>query len=235
MIATYLSCVSCEKEDINFINSTANAEAAPNYARATNTANPYTVRNMKKANASQGTDGVFETTFHELGHASHFKKVGSSYWIKYINYIITYGAYGDGHGMNNEYVALGEAWGYHIGYFLTLQEFGSTNGIISINGFENFDPVQKPSNADVVRYGTPIYNWRGWIPAGIILDITDTQADWVRTGYRDNVSGYTYQNIYNAMDSDVTSPQKLRDRLLSENGNLDETDLRNLFEAYYWD
>ncbi len=72
------------------------------------------------------TDRVFETTFHELGHASHFKKVGSSYWIKYINYIITYGSYGDGHGRNSGYCAVGEMWGYYIGARLAEEEFGTT-------------------------------------------------------------------------------------------------------------
>ena len=71
------------------------------------------------------TDRVFETTFHELGHASHFKKVGSSYWIKYINYIITYGSYGDGHGKNSGYCGVGEMWGYYIGARLAEEEFGT--------------------------------------------------------------------------------------------------------------
>lgn len=76
-----------------------------------------------KANASQGTDGVYETTFHELGHASHFKKVGRGYWIKYINYIITYGSYGDGHGYNAGHAGVGEMWGYYIGARLAEEEF----------------------------------------------------------------------------------------------------------------
>lgn len=79
-----------------------------------------------KANESQGTDGVFETTFHELGHASHHKKVGSGYWVKYINYIMTYGAYGDGSGHNSGHAGVGEMWGYHIGARLAEEEFGTT-------------------------------------------------------------------------------------------------------------
>lgn len=71
-----------------------------------------------KANASQGTDGVFETTFHELGHASHYRKVGNGYWVKYINYIITYGSksnpYGDGHGKNAGVCGVGEMWGNYF-------------------------------------------------------------------------------------------------------------------------
>ncbi|MCF6213955.1 MAG: hypothetical protein L3J45_08020 [Flavobacteriaceae bacterium] len=88
------------------------------------------------ANASQGTDGVFETTFHELAHASHFAKVGSGYWIKYINYIITYGKksnpYGDGHGYNSGYAGVGEMWGYYIGARLAEEEFRTTKFYVTL-------------------------------------------------------------------------------------------------------
>lgn len=79
-----------------------------------------------RAGSSKGTDGVFSTTFHELAHASHFKKVGSGYWIKYINYIITYGAYGDGHGANSGNCGIGEMWGNYFSAFLIRQEFKYT-------------------------------------------------------------------------------------------------------------
>lgn len=79
------------------------------------------------ANASKGTDGVYSNTFHELGHASHHKKVGSGYWIKYINYIITYGAYGDGHGYNAGYVGVGEMWGNYFSHVCSNAEFGYSN------------------------------------------------------------------------------------------------------------
>lgn len=105
-----------------------------------------------KANASQGTDGVFETTFHELGHASHHKKVGSGYWVKYINYIMTYGAYGDGHGHNSGYAGVGEMWGYYIGARLAEEEFDD-------DSFYRFTPID------------------GWIPARINRRVVD-EADY---------------------------------------------------------
>lgn len=87
-----------------------------------------------KANSSQGTASVYETCFHELAHASHFKKVGGAFWIKYINYVSTYGwssAYGDGTGNNAGLCALGEAWGFHMGYRLTLEEFRNVGSSIN--------------------------------------------------------------------------------------------------------
>lgn len=189
-----------------------------------------------KANANQGTDGVFETTFHELAHASHFKKVGNGYWIKYINYIITYGAYGDGHGKNAGLCALGEAWGFHLGYFLTIQEFGNNNRILTATAFENFDPREKPNNTGSGRYNNANnIGWTGWIPGGIMSDLTDTNSDLIRAGFRDNASGYNIKDIYDALDSDIESPQAFRDRLLTENNNMDASDVRNLFGAYHWD
>ena len=105
-----------------------------------------------KANASQGTDGVYETTFHELGHASHHRKVGSGYWVKYINYIMTYGAYGDGHGHNSGYAGVGEMWGYYIGARLAEEEFDD-------DSFYRFTPID------------------GWIPARINRRVVD-EADY---------------------------------------------------------
>ena len=56
----------------------------------------------------------------------------------------------------------------------------------------------------------------------------------VRTGFRDNASGYTIKNIYDALDRGIETPQAFRDRLLKENDNKDEDYVRELFEAYYW-
>lgn len=192
-----------------------------------------------KANASQGTDGVYYTTFHELAHASHYKKVGNGYWRKYIDKIIdnqlfhaSTAPYGSGRGNNHELVGLGEAWGFHIGHFLTIQEFGNNNRILSLNAFENFDPLQRPQGDGVDKFRT---FWEGWMPCGIMHDLMDSNTDLIRTGFRDNASGYSIKNIYDALDKGVESPQAFRDRLLRENDNLDEEDVRNLFEAYYWD
>lgn len=194
-----------------------------------------------KANASQGTDGVYETTFHELAHASHYRKVGNTYWRKYIDKVIdnwlfhnSTAPYGIGRGNNHELVGLGEAWGNHVGHFLTIQEFGDNNRILSLNAFENFDPREK-TNTVAKGYYTDRTGWTGWMPCGIMHDLIDENVDEVRTGFDDNVSGYSIENIFNALDKEIESPQAFRDRLLSENDNKDEDNVIELFEAYYWD
>lgn len=68
-----------------------------------------------RANSSYGTQSIYSTTFHELAHASHYKKVGNKYWGNYIDKIIvgylddSNNPYGNGTGKYHELVALGEA------------------------------------------------------------------------------------------------------------------------------
>lgn len=63
---------------------------------------------------------IYATTCHELAHASHFAKVGTGYWNKYIFYIVgSYVSsggvmYGDGSGKDSGYCEIGEMWAYYM-------------------------------------------------------------------------------------------------------------------------
>ncbi|EIM73691.1 hypothetical protein A3SI_17369 [Nitritalea halalkaliphila LW7] len=188
------------------------------------------------ASSSLGTASVSSVTFHELAHASHMRQAGSAYWIKYINYIITYGAYGSGNGNNNGVCAVGEMWGFYYGYFLTLQHFGNNNNnpIIRPIGLENFTPFQRPSDKDIIRIGFPVREMEGWIPVGLLHDLVDNNADLIRPGFTDNVSGYTISQIFGALRPGVETVQGFRNRLLQNNGNRQQQAVNNLFEAYYY-
>lgn len=80
-----------------------------------------------------GTDGecdsfdIYERVNHELAHASHCHKVGSRFWAKYVNYIITYGKkdnpYGDEDCKNSGICGVGEMWGYAMGYYRTRNKY----------------------------------------------------------------------------------------------------------------
>ncbi len=190
-----------------------------------------------KAKSSRGTAKIYDATFHELCHASHYNKVGNAYWIKYINYIINYGEsgapYGDGTGTNAGLCALAEAWAYNMEHYLVIKEFGTSNSIMSQSVFEAIKPKEVGDEDDDIYDKDDGYY--GWIPAGIMNDLVDNKVDKVRSNYYDNVTGYTYKKLFDALYKDVTTPQKFRDRLLSENNNLDKTDVKDLFDGYYWD
>ncbi len=65
-------------------------------------------------------DFIYSTTCHELAHTSHFTKVGTDYWDRYILYIMeSYvksggKTYGDGSGNNAGYCEIGEMWAYYL-------------------------------------------------------------------------------------------------------------------------
>ncbi len=63
---------------------------------------------------------IYSRTIHELAHASHFMQVGTDYWDKYIEYIVTsyissgFITYGTGTENNYGYCEVGEMWGYYM-------------------------------------------------------------------------------------------------------------------------
>lgn len=63
---------------------------------------------------------IYSATCHELSHASHFAKVGTGFWNKYIEYIIKSYiksggmTYGDGLQAGSGYCEVGEMWGYYM-------------------------------------------------------------------------------------------------------------------------
>ena len=63
---------------------------------------------------------IYSLTCHELAHASHFTKVGTEFWNKYITYILTSfiktGGLTDGDGQSEGagYCEVGEMWGYYL-------------------------------------------------------------------------------------------------------------------------
>ena len=73
---------------------------------------------------------IYTTAIHEFAHASHFSKVGTTYWNKYILYIIgsyisTGGmTYGDGQGTNSGCCAVSEMWSYFMESKLCHERYG---------------------------------------------------------------------------------------------------------------
>ncbi len=73
---------------------------------------------------------IYSTTCHELAHASHFAKVGTKYWDKYISFIIesyikTGGkTYGEGTEENAGYCEVGEMWAYYLESKMFKERYG---------------------------------------------------------------------------------------------------------------
>lgn len=73
---------------------------------------------------------IYDSTVHELAHASHFAKVGKAYWTPYIAYIVkSYiqdraAPYGHGNMEGAGNCEVGEMWGFFLGATLNKDRYG---------------------------------------------------------------------------------------------------------------
>ena len=74
---------------------------------------------------------LYSTVCHELAHSSHFAKVGTEYWNKYIKYIMesyisTGDAYGNGVSQDAGYCFVGESWAYYLESMMYKERYGGS-------------------------------------------------------------------------------------------------------------
>ena len=89
-----------------------------------------------------------------------------------------------------------------------------------LNAIERFNPNE---GSDVHR----------WIPAGLVYDLIDTRNDFAFEGQvLDNVSGFTVQQCFNALESGVVTIPSYRNQLLFQNNGNQLLDVNQLFLRY---
>ena len=180
-----------------------------------------------------------------LFHASQFTQAGNNWYTNFVSAELAeieanpagqFNPYGHGNTANSPIIALGEAWGYHMGHFLADRQYGVTSscageqGICYNTGFiaglnshqialEIFDPNLSPTL-------DPFH----WIPKGLYYDLLDTRNE--NNPVVDQVSAYTNQQFFNAFNSNITSPGAYRQNLLTQNGNNQSVQVINLFQQY---
>src|SRR5690625_4316320 len=142
--------------------------------------------------------------------------------------------YGDGtSSINSPIIALAESWAYHIGYEMEDMHYGlhcssfkEWDGIIytthgGISSAEHYEEEFNPNNTN-----DPFH----WIPKGLYHDLIDNENE--TAPIIDAVSGYTDQELFNALDNDVNNLGDYRQNLLQENGNNQATQVNQLFNEY---
>ena len=66
---------------------------------------------------------------------------------------------------------------------------------------------------------------------GLCYDLFDTRND-AGAPILDNANGFTINQCYNALQTDVQSIPAFRDRLLQQNGNMQQVQVTQLFQQY---
>ncbi len=148
------------------------------------------------------------TWYHEYTHASHYAQVGKDIWLPYIQHIVKFGGYGWLGEPTSGIIALSEAWAEDASQWCHEWKFGYAD--------ENLEDLG-PNDLD-------------WIPYGIYYDLFDeNNAD----NENDNVSGFSISELHSHLLPQITSPELLKEGLLSTINDAELTDAINvLFEEY---
>lgn len=138
---------------------------------------------------SRNTEDVYSDIFHEMSHTSHYAKVGSFYWSQYINYIITYGSYGNGTGKNAGYCGVGEMWGNYFGAICMDREFRTNKGLSSFVGLY-------------------LNETREWFNPGYLEDV-DNISDITTKEIFDCLKSTTFENLRRELKTKTTQDEKI--------------------------
>lgn len=164
------------------------------------------------------TLSIYDVVFHELAHASHYEKVGNSYWEDYVLHIITNLGYGDdSSGDWAGYCGIGEMWGNFAGSCFLYKYMGYTEPFIYLDS-------EGRLISSLYSFGVAIPSFlpfEGWFHPGILAKIHE-DADCSIT------------DIYNALNADVTSLETLKTSLCLQ--GIDEGIILNAYDRYnYWE
>lgn len=174
--------------------------------------------------------------FHEQAHAVHYTQVGNNYWTQYISYIVDLGGYGNKTTDGAERIAVSEAWGFYIGNTFNSNKYNALGATpIAISERDQLENQIPDNNISFAVGTTPTFSFsRGWIPAGMLYDMTDNAENTAFTGVNDNVNAYNIQQIFNGLQSNVTTVQDFRSEVLSRNSSLQVTQLNQLVSDYHY-
>lgn len=190
------------------------------------------------------------TVYHELGHAQHYVQAGCNFWDAYRDAITleltkldqtNFHPYGTGADTRSApIIATGEMWGNHCEKWYSERHYGngnpiSTNFFSRIQGSVFFNNTFENINANLWSLENFNPNRQldvhRWIPQGLPYDLWDNRND-NNSPIIDNASGFTINQSFNALQSDVRSIPAFRDRLLQQNGNLQFLQVNSLFNEY---
>ncbi len=195
------------------------------------------------------------TVYHELGHTQHFGQAQTTFWDGYRSAItaelISSGfsdPYGDGQNANRApIIATGEMWGNHCEKWFSERHYGvAPTNVLSISQrtffvndgspiatYNGINTVSIPNfNANfaaIESYNPTLTGQHDWIPQGLPYDLWDNRNDAIIT---DNANGFSINQCYNALQPDVQSIPQFRERLLQQNGFIQQAQVNQLFQQY---
>lgn len=172
-----------------------------------------------------------QTAFHELGHASHFRRVNADFWLDLIKAEVFHGGppcggYGCGTQADDGNVQVAESWAEYIGTLNATSRY--PNGWkTSVFWNVNFGNPWVPFNT-ALEQETWFFN--NWIPTGVYNDLSDV----FNTAFEpwDNTGGASVQMMYDVFNSDVDTMCEYQERFLSLYPWFARADVESIFAAH---
>lgn len=181
------------------------------------------------------------TTMHELSHASHYQRVGNTWWLNFIWQTVKAPAVpGNPYGNPTNYIDVGESWAQFLGVNYALRRY--PNG----SGFERATAGGNSPNSgiyfaigdyyhmeDLLENEYWFYGGR-WIPYGLYHDFMDDTNSAPNNPVEtwDRIRGVTIQQLYNAHGSQMTEMYIYRCNFTSQNPSLNQADIDAIFDNH---
>lgn len=201
-----------------------------------------------------GSRTLYGLAFHETAHAIHFAKMyynegkhaSSEYWADNIFYTISNGS-ANPYGTktlttNQQRTALIEAWAYYTGNTFNSNKYNEVGNVPTsqneIRQIERQIPVNdKDETVSTRDFRTET---EGWIPYGLMHDVTDafdatdniTNPNNTSDFGVDSVNTYTMQRVLHALTNNTVTVNTFRLNLLNTNAQSQATDVNNLVRRY---
>lgn len=199
------------------------------------------------------SSSVKSVAYHELGHAQHYSQAGCGFWQNYRLAVITeltklnqteVRPYGTGGDLSTApIIATGEMWGNHCEKIYAERYFGNGGAaaaqfISRMQGIQYFNNTAIIPNLNANLWSLERFNpnrvedVHRWIPQGLPYDLLDNRNDFPTPFVNDNASGFTINQVFNALQPNIQSIPAFRDILLLNSGNVQQVEVNELFQQY---
>ncbi|NQW42233.1 MAG: hypothetical protein HQ463_02210 [Bacteroidetes bacterium] len=174
--------------------------------------------------ANRQSDVIANVLYHEFAHSSHYSKVGNTFWFNYVSYVILNGGYGNASTTGSERIEVSEGWADYVGYEFAHARYGLQHS--DMNNRTNTWQVRIENFA-----AKPVSGNFPFDAGGTMFDMTENGEPFF-TLIRDEVQTYTMNEIFNALQPNVTSVQDFHQVVLAQNLNKEILAVNFLFSDY---
>lgn len=165
-----------------------------------------------------------QIAFHELGHASMYRKVGAGWWLDVVVAEIS-NTYGNPGYNNWGKVQVAESWAEYIGTEFALRRYP--------NGVKRSRMLGFPTRFD---FALENEEWFAeptrWITCGVYFDLIDVVNANVNENRWDRVGGATIREMYSVFNSNTANICQFREDFISRYPRFNAADVRVMFAEY---